>query len=83
MKESVIDEMQRIAVAIIAHKSTGVPFSAAASFVPPDAHVNFRFIERSYCEPRSSKPRVPSGFPHFEEWAKTSIDGDIIWDEVC
>jgi tRNA-splicing ligase RtcB len=82
MKESVTDERQRIAVAIMAHKSTGVSFSAAASSVPSDAHVNFRFIERSYYTPLSSKPRVPGGFPRFEEWAKASIDGDIIWDEV-
>ncbi len=82
MKESVIAEGQGVAIAVKVPKAAGASFPAVAYAVPEDACVNFRFIERSYYEPRSSMPRVPAGFPRFEDWARSSVEGDIVWDEV-
>lgn len=44
--------------------------------------VNHRFIERSAYEEHPTSPMVPEGFPCFEEWISSSLEGDIVWDEV-
>jgi tRNA-splicing ligase RtcB len=42
--------------------------------------VNPRFLERSLYEGRKTAPRVPEGFPKFEEWI--SGQSETIWEEI-
>jgi tRNA-splicing ligase RtcB len=43
------------------------------------AFVNPRFLERPIYEGRKTIPRVPQGFPKFEDWAS---EQQVIWEDV-
>ncbi len=56
--------------------------SVQAAEEPGCGRVNRRSIERGPCGGLPTSPRLPIGFPRFERWAESSLEEDIVWDEV-
>ena len=75
-----INERRSAAIMAVATYKSGVSISKILSRVNTP-WVNRRFIERSVYEGRGD-PRVPQGFPKFEDWARERAELDIVWDEV-
>ncbi len=68
---------------IILHRSGMGPGTILLSLAETgrDRYVNRRFIERAVYE-GVGEPRIPRGFPAFEQWFREHVNGDIIWDEI-
>ena len=81
LKQSVIDLRMRAQEVAIAMAADGATISEIREALTSE-FVNERYLERSVYEGREDAPRVPRGFPRFEDWAELHLDGDIVWDEV-
>jgi len=81
-KNSVISQRKQAAASAQACYASGSSVSEILESTLDCDWVNRRFIERSLYEGRLTPPRVPKGFPYFEDWAAASLEGDVVWDEV-
>ncbi len=79
-KLKVVETREEAVVTGIEQHSRGMSLSVTMK-MNGSQWVNRRLIERGIYN-GIKEFRVPKNFPKFEEWARKSIDGDIIWDEI-
>ena len=81
-KNLVVTERQKVTAVTKACHTSGSSLSEIMDSALDCEWVNKRFIERSIYDGRLTSPRVPKGFPFFEDWVAVSLEGDIVWDEI-
>ena len=81
-KTQVLSTRERAVEEAIALHATGTcPGAITLLLRERTPWVNRRFVERAVYNGIGA-PRVPKGFPAFEEWFRENVEGDIIWDVV-
>jgi tRNA-splicing ligase RtcB len=81
-KSNIIGKRERDAMQVAQLLSNGQSISSIEENLSSPNHSQ-SFIEKRIDASCISPVGVPfSAFPKFEDWAKSSLDGDIVWDEI-